>query len=172
MWPLPIKLLDLLTQARCNRPPEGWLYLPKDWRGWSAETEADMLNLDGDDDDQLDAEAAARGYICTIDSQMLVDVLRAVRDHLNADSFDVWLEALIYYQRFDAFVPSIGAPDPPPWEETQRTHDRAFYDSLGAERPTERCREPRCQRGAVKQSVLCRVHHFQQVQKRPCPLND
>jgi len=32
--------------------------------------------------------------------------------------------------RFDAFLPSPGAPDPPPWEETQLKLDRQFYTAL------------------------------------------
>jgi len=79
---------------------------------------------------------------------------------------------LIHYQRFDAFLPHIGAPDPPSWEETQLRMDREFYDRLGSERPDVPCREAGCARGAVRLSVFCKVHHFQQVQRRPCPFTD
>jgi len=50
--------------------------------------------------------------------------------------------------------------------------DREFYDRLGSERPDVPCREAGCARGAVRLSVFCKVHHFQQVQRRPCPFTD
>jgi len=50
--------------------------------------------------------------------------------------------------------------------------DREFYDVLGAERPAAPCQSEGCTRGAIEHSVLCRVHHFESVQKRPCPFGD
>lgn len=47
--------------------------------------------------------------------------------------------------------------------------DREFYDSLGAEREDERCRAPNCGRGAVRASLFCRVHQFENVRGRPSP---
>jgi hypothetical protein len=51
-------------------------------------------------------------------------------------------------------------------------HDRACYDLLGAERADTACRRPGCSRGAVHQSVLCRPHHFESIQGKPCPFAD
>ncbi len=48
---------------------------------------------------------------------------------------------------------------------------REFYDSLGEERSSHPCRKPGCNRGAVKLSVLCRIHHFEVV-RGPCPFDD
>jgi hypothetical protein len=52
------------------------------------------------------------------------------------------------------------------WQQAQ---DREFYDSLGPERSDVRCRADGCARGAVSLSVLCRVHHFGSIKKRPSP---
>jgi hypothetical protein len=46
---------------------------------------------------------------------------------------------------------------------------RQFYDGLGAERSSIRCRHIECGRGAIEQSVFCRIHHFENVLRRPCP---
>ena len=152
------------------------MYLPKDWRTWGADTPAHVIIDDDDGDDgkfdRLEEGAAEGGYASTIDAQTLEDLVRGVRDVLKADSFDARLEALIYYQRFDAFLPSLGAPDPPPWEETRQRLDREFYDSLGPERPGVPCRSGECGRGAVRLSALCKVHHFEQAQGRACPFTD
>jgi hypothetical protein len=47
--------------------------------------------------------------------------------------------------------------------------DRVFFDALGDERPNTRCRAPDCERGAIPFSVLCKRHHFESIQKQPCP---
>jgi hypothetical protein len=47
-------------------------------------------------------------------------------------------------------------------------YDREFYDQLGPEHKTELCKSPGCARGHVKYSVLCRIHHFEQICRRPC----
>ena len=69
----------------------------------------------------------------------------------------------------------------PPWEEFEALPgqkaarlrmDRDFYDALGAERPNVPCRSAGCPRGAVALSALCRRHHFEQVERRPCPFDD
>ncbi len=171
MWPPPTKLAELLEHASGNVVPPGWLYLPKDWRAWNADTPAYVIDDDGELD-HVEDEAAQRGYASTIDNQTLEDVVRGVRDALKADSFAAHLEALVYYQRFDAFLPKLGSPDPPPSEETRQRLDRKFYDSLGVERADVPCRSAECGRGAVKLSAFCKVHHFEQVQKRPCPFSD
>jgi hypothetical protein len=170
IWPAPIKLADLLERASSREVSRGWLYLPREWRSWDADTPAYML--DDDELDRREAEAEGRGYASTIDDQTLEDVVRAARDHLDVRSFAGRLEALIYYVRFDAFLPKVGAPDPPPWEETRLQLDREFYEALGGERADVPCRSPGCARGAVKLSALCRVHHFEQVQQRACPFSD
>jgi hypothetical protein len=51
----------------------------------------------------------------------------------------------------------------------KRQLDRGFYDSLGDERADVSCRSPECGRGAVKLSVFCKVHHFEQIMKSRCP---
>jgi len=124
------------------------------------------------DEDDREAEAEQRGYCSTVDGQTLEDIVSAAHSVLKVDSFDGRLEALIYYYRFDAFLPCRGAPEPPPSDEILLRLDREFYNSLGAERAAVPCREPGCGRGAVEPSVFCKVHHFQQVRHRPCPFAD
>jgi hypothetical protein len=64
--------------------------------------------------------------------------------------------------------------DPERQAEMQRAQlesQREFYESLGEERSDVRCRRESCGRGAVANSVLCRVHHFESIQGRPCPFD-
>ena len=56
--------------------------------------------------------------------------------------------------------------------ESIRIHDREFYDRLGPERESTRCRREGCERGTVALSVFCRRHEFENLQQRPCPFDD
>jgi hypothetical protein len=173
MWPPAIKLADLLNRAASGDLPRGWLHLPSDSKTWNAQTPAYLIGNEAmEDEEGIEEEAAQRGYICTVDTDNLEGIIRGAHEVLKVNSFEGRLEALIYYVRFDAFLPKIGAPDPPPWQETQLRLHRDFYDSLGAERPDMPCRAPGCKRGAVKLSAFCKTHHFEQVQNRPCPFTD
>ena len=60
---------------------------------------------------------------------------------------------------------------PPTKDERQRRRDREFYDRLGAEDPSRPCKRDGCRKGAVRQSVFCKGHHFEMVQRRECPFD-
>jgi hypothetical protein len=66
---------------------------------------------------------------------------------------------------------SADAPAPPTTEEKQRQRDLEFYERLGAEDLSRKCKRDGCSRGAVQQSVLCRRHHFEMIQRRNCPFD-
>ena len=57
-------------------------------------------------------------------------------------------------------------------DEAVRASDRSFYVLLGGERAGTRCETAGCTRGTVAASLLCRVHHFEAVQRKPCPFDD
>lgn len=54
----------------------------------------------------------------------------------------------------------------------QLANDREFFAVLGSERPDVPCGHPECNRGAVLQSVFCRIHHFEQIMQRQCPFRE
>jgi hypothetical protein len=169
-WPAEDPRGELPSRAAKAQAPRGWLYLPRDWRKWTPGTPAVVL---GEDEmNQLEGEARVRDYGPTVDDGTLLSIVVGAQDQLGVESPQGLVEALVYYVRFDCFLPEIGAPDPPELTEARRREDRKFYDSLGAERPAVRCRFPGCASGAVGQSVFCRKHHFEQVVGRPCPFND
>lgn len=47
--------------------------------------------------------------------------------------------------------------------------DRKFFDQLGRENIDEPCKKPDCGRGRIQYSMLCKVHHFEQLRNRRCP---
>jgi hypothetical protein len=163
---LPAYLRSLLTTDL----PDGWLYLPQ---GELAETTVCLFIPSEDvdeDEDATGAKATELGFpIEGLDNQSMQDVARcAVR--LDPHASDALLvRAFAYYHRFDAFLPSIDAPDPPAPEQALLKMDRDFYDSIGAESSEMRCRREGCHRGTVNLSVFCRKHHFENVKLRPCP---
>lgn len=169
-WPASIRLADLLEQVARGESSSGWLFLPANWRKWDANTLAYIV--DDEHMSQTEDEPTLRGYEGVAEPAALEDILRGASRLLNVRSFAGWLEALVYYYRFDGFLPRIGAPDPPTGPAALLAVDRDFYDSLGDERSDVPCRTVGCSRGAVQLSVLCKVHHFEQVRRRPCPFND
>ena len=60
----------------------------------------------------------------------------------------------------------------PPKKRRFPITEREHYEFFGVEDPATKCREATCQRGTVRFSVLCRVHHFEDVFRKPCPWTD
>lgn len=48
--------------------------------------------------------------------------------------------------------------------------DRQFFESLGPEDPSQRCKRDGCRHGTIKYSVLCAAHHFEQIRGKPFEL--
>ncbi|MFT3884366.1 MAG: hypothetical protein QM724_02720 [Flavobacteriales bacterium] len=161
-----IKLHEAFDQAKNGVAGDFWLYLPKD-EEWSANTTCKVIPV-GEEDipDEID------GSIVTLDSGTIEQIVHWADELSGTEDAAARLDVFLYYYRFDAFPEMLGAPDPPPWEETKRQLDREFYDSLGREREDTVCRKERCGRGAVALSVFCRPHHFENVKGEPCPFND
>jgi hypothetical protein len=165
----------ILEQAR-DSLGEGWLCRPKD-QEWSLDTQCEIADLDSLSEDQLNADGlpaylVEAGLVPTLDTQTIKDIVSGASQLQNPPTIETLFEAFLYYYEFDAFLPRIGAPDPPSAAEILGKLDREFYDSLGPERGNVQCRDEHCTRGAVWNSVFCRVHHFEMVKKRPCPFRD
>jgi hypothetical protein len=166
-------LRDILRQATAKQP-DAWLYLPGDVKQWTLDTEAFLLNPefeDGQDDPILPDSLAHKGLREALDTPTITDCVQWADRLAGRPDDDIRFESFIYYVRFDAFLPKIGAPDPPPPDEIMRRLDAEFYDKLGAEDLTRPCKHDGCSRGAVRFSVLCRRHHFEMIKHRECPFD-
>lgn len=168
-----IALLREVLREALDRPPAGsWVYLPEHAR---CDGDTRCLILDDEPDaDDLDedgpAEAKRLGFPCAgLEVDTLASTAERARQLDPRPSDELLLESFQYYLRFDAYLPHIGAPDPPPWDETQRRLDEQFVDLLGPERDDVPCRQDGCTRGAVQLSVQCRRHHFENVTRRAYP---
>lgn len=166
-------LRDVLQQAT-REQPDAWLYLPGEREQWTLDTEAFLINPEFDeetDEPVLPDGLAQRGLREALDTQTITDCVQWADRLAGRPDDAVRLESFLYYYRFDAFLPKIGAPDPPPFEETRRRLDLEFYDRLGAEDASRPCKRDGCGRGSVQHSVLCRRHHFEMIQHRDCPFD-
>jgi hypothetical protein len=63
----------------------------------------------------------------------------------------------------------LRAADPPPIEDPELRRDRQFYEQLGPEDLSRPCKKEGCKRGAISNSVLCKRHHFEMIERRDCP---
>jgi hypothetical protein len=161
-------LAAVLRSSIARSLPEGWLYLPK--RELQASTECIFIGDEEYDSDDLEAAAAALGFPNEGLDKHDLEAVCSSAIALDANASDALLvRAFVYYLRFDAFLPSIGASDPPPRDQVLLGLDREFYESLGQEAEGTFCRREGCERGSVYLSAFCRKHHFENVRKRPCP---
>jgi hypothetical protein len=156
-----------LRSAAAARLGDCWLFLPQR-DGLTPDTEC--LLVDSDEPAEL---AESFGFpIEGLDAQTSQSTGERAVSLKDPPSDELLLESFVYYLKFDAWLPSPGAADPPPWEETKRQLDREFYDALGPERGAVVCRKDGCSRGAIEHGVLCRPHHFEMIRREPSPFND
>jgi hypothetical protein len=171
---LQMTLGSALRRALRRELPTGWLYLP-DTPSFMPDTPCVLVD---EPDPELDErsrplQAVRSGFPqAGLSTDMMGDTGDCAKSFQDPPSDELLVESFTYYLRFDAYLPSPGAPEPPPWEETQRELDRAFYDALGPERSDHPCERDGCQRGAITHSVLCKGHHFENIHDRPCPFDD
>ncbi|MFY9349814.1 MAG: hypothetical protein WBL20_17015 [Sphingobium sp.] len=161
-------LIALMMSAEEKVLPDGWIFLP----AGEVVASSECLFIPDDscpDDDDIDDLAARMGFERGLDTTTVEDICIGVK-HINlTPSEDLYVRAFLYYEKFDAFLPSADAPDPPPLDEWRLGLDRKFYDQLGDEIPGSRCRREGCERDAVAMSAFCKKHHFESVNRRPCP---
>ncbi len=167
-------LIEILKRAS-NGLDEGWLYLPENEK-WCASTTGLIIDDDRLTDSEVDEHdepiiAKENGLISTLDSGTIESIVASVKSLDSEVTDDLLLESFLYYYEYDAFLPYPGFKSLPP-EEHQRKLDRDFYDCLGVEREEVHCKNATCHRGAVKGSVFCKIHHFEMIQKKPCPFED
>src|SRR5258708_6226737 len=152
-----------------------WLYLAGSETQWALDTEAFLLDIDTCDinpetqEPILPSALASKGLHGVLDAGTIVACVENADNLAGRADDTVRLESFLYYVRFDTFLPEIGAPDPPPWEETRRRLDLEFYDNLGPENPSRPCRHEGCDRGSIRNGVLCKPHHFELIEHRECP---
>jgi hypothetical protein len=168
-----LRLGDVFSKLRSDEHCFGWVYF-REPATPTLDTECllvsdEDLNSDGD----IPKEARQAGFLIEgLDTDSIKDCLLWAEQLADRRSSAVDLESFIYYWRFDAFLPYVGAPEPPPPEVAMLNFDREFYESLGPENMETPCRCEGCPRGAVKYSVFCRIHHFESIRKKDCPFDD
>jgi|SRR5579871_4543779 len=163
------RVAGMIRLAANDELPPGCLFLPEG--EIKADTECVLL-ADTETDD-LENTGATLGFpVAGLETDDLKSIFHGAQRLIANPSDSVLVRAFNYYLEFDAYLPSIDAPDPPSPEKVLDARDRQFYQSLGAEREGTLCRKAGCERGSVALSVFCRTHHFESVKKRPCPFHD
>lgn len=156
---------EMLRLAECGELPDGWLHLPA---GPIDISSPSLFLASAADKSDPEAYAAEQGFPREgLDAATLTDIAQWTKHQLAAEPTDEQLlRSFEYYWRFDAFLPSLEAADPPPRRTVLEELDRTFFESLGVERQNTECRHPDCSRGTVQFSVFCRRHHFESVKGR------
>ena len=169
-------LLSIIERIRHKRADDAdWLYVAGPIRDLMLETEAELGCSDFDEatsEEILPAGFADRGLRSTIDLHTIEDCIQWADQLSVSNDNKAALDVIRYYILFDAFAETLNAPDPPPADEILRRLNRDFCEKLGPEDLTKPCRRENGNRGAVKLSVFCRQHHFENIRKRAYPFDD
>ena len=167
-----MKTLIQILKSASSGLEQGWLFLPND-KAWTADSPCIIFDIDEMEESEMVNEdlpvfAKENNLRITLDSQTIEGIVHCTT-HLDCEVTDqVLVEAFQYYFDHDAYLPSPGYVPPSP-EEIENSIDLQFYNKLSAENPDKKCEKEDCERGTVKFSVLCKIHHFEMVQKKPCP---
>jgi hypothetical protein len=168
-------LRHVLRAALAEDLPPGWLYLPA-FDEMSLDTPCLLLADDPDadfDERGIPLAAVSQGFPAEgLDHTTIEDTAQWARQFIDPPPDDLLLASYAYYLRFDAFLPSPEAGPPPSAAESKHRSHLAFYNALGAERSDKSCSKEGCRRGAVDQSIYCKVHHFEMVMGELCPFPD
>ncbi len=164
--------LIIILKRASEQLEEGWLYLPEN-EVWNVDTHGQIIDIDKLNDDEVDEDeepliAQKKRLITTLDSGTIESIVSFAKGLECELTDELLLESFLYYFDNDAFLPHSGFKPLSP-DEHQRKVDRDFYDCLGKERTEIQCKNETCQKGAIKGSVLCKIHHFEMMQKRTCP---
>jgi len=169
------RLIDVLKASRQGLGELGWLYVetgkmsPNSRCIWVKNDD-----LTDEEADQVHERLRQTGWREGHYDEMVEDLVKWCDQQYPEADDALLVRAFEYYVVNDALLPSPDAVDPTR-EDIARdilAADRAFYDSLGPEDQNSKCRINGCDRHAVRLSVLCRVHHFEQIRKKTCPFSD
>lgn len=169
-----MKLKHIFEVASKGQLQNDFLYLPAD-ESWTLESEGEFIVWTDDDleaEEDLPRKAKELNLMEALDGQTIESIVEWADRLSGTHDNEARLEVFFYYYDHDAFPEKLGGPPPPPVDEILRRLDREFYDKLGDENPEKKCRCEDCNRGAVQFSVFCRVHHFENIKKKPCPYSD
>jgi hypothetical protein len=130
--------------------------------GWLVVIDLEETNLEGKEFAPIQEEPSEESWVdCRVeeskyrgmgDDARLEEILRIFIDWAKAQNED-WLKP----------------PEPMSDEERQEFEDEQFFASLGDEVESERCGHEGCARDRIRNSVMCREHHFEMVTGRPVP---
>ena len=160
-------LREVFRRAKNRDLPGAWLCLPP-VLPWTLDTEGVFIDCES----ELPQSPQGESLEETLDDETIEQIVDWADRLSGSEDGSARLDIFQYYYRFDAFPDRLGAPHPPPADEILRRLDLQFYDSLGPEAPGTRCRKEGCSRGTVRFSIFCRVHHFENVKRKPCPFQD
>jgi len=129
--------------------------------GWGVSIDLFYTNLEGKnfqaikestDDSWIDCRVEDSKFRGFGDSRRLEEILTIFLDWAKSQN-ENWLQP----------------PPPASLEELQRLEDEHFFASLNDEVESEACRHEGCTKFRIRNSVMCRVHHFEMVKRRPIP---
>lgn len=166
-----VKVMNILSdlqkwyESNCDEEWEHYFGLEigtLDNPGWSVKIDLDHTNLEGREFEKIERhESDGLWIICSVEENKFCGYGDPTRLEELLTVFLNWAKA----QNEDWLKPS----DPLSDEEREKLEDDQFFASLGDEIEGEKCRQEGCGEDRIRNSVMCRKHHFEMITKRPAP---
>lgn len=130
--------------------------------GWSVLIDLGETNLEGKEFQRVENHPSEESWIeCRVEADKFLGFGDPGRLEEILGIFIDWAKM----QNEDWLKP----PAPLSEENRLKLEDKHFFASLGDEVESEKCQHEDCTRNRIRNSVLCRQHHFEMVIKRPAP---
>lgn len=128
--------------------------------GWSIKVDLVGTNLEDHSFSEINCETSEEDwYFCRVTANQFEGVGDPGKLELLINTFLNWAKS----QNDDWLKP----PPPLTEEELRAQEDRRFYECLNEDVPSEPCRQAGCSKNRIRNSVMCREHHFEMVRKYP-----
>lgn len=130
--------------------------------GWSVTIDLGDTNLEGKNFLEVKNHLSEESWIeCRVEDEKFIGFGDPSRLEEMLQIFVDWAKA----QNENWLKP----PAPMANEARQKLEDEQFFTSLGDEVESERCQHEDCSRNRIRNSIMCRQHHFEMVTNRPAP---
>jgi Immunity protein 53 len=149
--------------ANCNGDWEhsfGVVIESLDNPGWSVKIDLEATSLDSKNYQSFQRESEDKWLFCRVENNKFIGAGDETQLEEILKGFLSWAQS----QNEDWLKPLTD-------ERWQLLEDERFLNLLGEEIGIELCKSEFCTHKQIKNSVMCRKHHFEMVQKRPFPEN-
>lgn len=128
--------------------------------GWALKIDLTGTNLEGYLFTEINYENTDDDwYVCRVINNQFQGMGDPQKLQWIINAFLTWAKS----QNEDWLKP----PLPMTEQELREQEDHTFYELLNEDHPTKKCQRADCEKHRIRNSVMCRDHHFEMIRKYP-----